>query len=277
MTKASLMVRSGCMALLVMAAGCAVIQSPAERAAVIAAEARLLEVQLPASALKAYLRQPAAANTRRLTIYLESDGAPWLAPDRPPADPTPIKPLVLRMAAADPSSPVAYLGRPCQYLDAVELAKCDPALWTRGRFSETAVAATNRAVSKLKERSGALRIALVGYSGGGALGALVAARRTDVECLVSVASPLDTAAWTRALGVSPLRESLNPADVASGLATVRQTHFTGAADRVVPPATIGRFIASQRATRIVNRAAFDHECCWADEWPQLRAQSCLAD
>lgn len=277
MTRASAMVRSGCMALLVMAAGCAVIQSPAERAAAIAAEARLVEVQLPASALKAYLRQPAAPGARRLTIYLESDGAPWLAPDRPPADPTPIKPLVMRMAAADPSSPVAYLGRPCQYLGDVELAKCDPALWTRGRFSEAAVSATDRVVSALKERSGARAVALVGYSGGGALGALVAARRTDVECLVSVASPLDTAAWTRALGVSPLRESLNPADVAPGLATVRQTHFTGAGDRVVPPATISRYMASQGAARVVNRAAFDHECCWADEWPQLRAQSCLAD
>jgi dienelactone hydrolase len=275
MTKASPSMRSCCVVMLMMVAGCSAIQSPAERAAAIAAEARLVEVRLPASDLKAFLRQPTAANARRLTIYLESDGAPWLAPDRPPADPTPIKPLVMRMAAADPSSPVAYLGRPCQYLDAVELAKCDPALWTRGRFSEAAVAATDRAVSALKERSGAQRIALVGYSGGGALGALVSARRTDVECLVSMASPLDTAAWTRAIGVSPLRESLNPADVAPSLATMRQTHFTGAADRVVPSATISRFIAPQRAAKVINREGFDHECCWADEWPQLRAQSCL--
>ncbi len=276
MTRASLMLRSSCAVMLLMAGGCAVIQSPAERAAAIAAEARLVEVQLPGSALKAYLRRPAAANAR-LTIYLESDGAPWPAPNRPPADPTPIKPLVMRMAAADPTSPVAYLGRPCQYLDDVELAKCDPALWTRGRFSEAAVAAANGAVSALKERSGASRIALVGYSGGGALGALVAARRTDVECLVSMASPLDTAAWTRAIGVSPLRESLNPADVASSLAAVRQTHFAGGADRVVPPDTISRYVAAQRAARVIRRESFDHECCWADQWPQLRSQSCLAD
>ena len=34
-----------------------------------------------------------------LTVYIESDGAPWRVPDEPPFDPTPHKPMVLQMAA----------------------------------------------------------------------------------------------------------------------------------------------------------------------------------
>ncbi len=52
-----------------------------------------------------------------------------------------VKPLVLRMAIADPSAAVAYLGRPCQYLRTEDLLKCDPQLWMRARFSDEAVAA----------------------------------------------------------------------------------------------------------------------------------------
>ena len=80
--------------------------------------------------------------------------------------------------------------------------------------------AVNRAIDALKAASGALGIALAGYSGGGAMAALIAARRPDTVCLVTVAAPLDTGAWTQAIGVSPLRTSLNPLDHAARLASL---------------------------------------------------------
>ena len=212
----------------------------------------------------------------RLTIYLESDGAPWPAPDRPPYDPTPVKPLVLQMAIADDAAPVAYIGRPCQYLDDAALAHCDPALWTHGRFSQAAVAAISQAVDQLKRAAGARDVALAGYSGGGTMAALVAARRNDVTCLVSIASPLDTAAWTRAIGVSPLRSSLNPASFTAALSGIEQTHFTGSDDEVVPPATIAAFVVPMKKARVIARAGVDHDCCWARDWRELKRQSCLA-
>lgn len=257
---------------------CALVQSPAERTHEMALSAGFAPLHLPADALRAYLRKPedaGAAPVRRLTIYIESDGAAWPAPDRPPSDPTPLKPLVMQMAAADPSAAVAYLGRPCQYLSAAALYECDPALWTRGRFSEPAVAAVNRAVDSAKTASGAREIALVGYSGGGVMAALIAARRRDAVCLVSVAAALDTAAWTRSIGVSPLRTSLNPLDHAAALVEVRQTHFTGMRDDVVPPATIAAFVARMNQAQVISRADFDHECCWARDWRMLLGQSCL--
>src|SRR5258705_4655391 len=111
-------------------AACAVLQSPSEYTRSLANEARFTPVKVPDPRLQAYVRrsQP-AANATQLTIYIESDGAPWRLPHEPPADPTPLKPLVLRMAIADASAATAYLGRPCQYMTEVDRLKCDPRLW----------------------------------------------------------------------------------------------------------------------------------------------------
>ena len=256
---------------------CALLQSPAERIRTLAASGGFSPAEVSDKRLRAFLRNAAgnAGPNSRLTVYLESDGAPWRMPDEPPADPTPHKPMVLNMAITDVSGAVAYLGRPCQYLEPEALAGCDPALWIRGRFSEDAVAAMDLAVSRLKKSSGAAAVNLVGYSGGGAMAALVAGRRSDVSCLVTIAAPLDTRAWTEALKVSPLDYSLNPADFAKKLASVRQTHFRGSKDTLVPPLTSQGFLSQVPRALVIDKQWYDHQCCWADDWPELRRESCL--
>lgn len=107
------------------------------------------------------------------------------------------------------------------------------------------------------------------------MAALVAARRDDVKCLVTVAAPLDIAAWTDSIGVSRLRHSLNPADVAARLKYLPQTHFRGMADQTVPPLSASRFLASVPTARVIDRIEFDHQCCWLRDWALLREQSCL--
>ncbi|MCE9640743.1 MAG: alpha/beta hydrolase [Betaproteobacteria bacterium] len=256
---------------------CAVLQSPAEHTRTLAAEAGFMPLEVPDARLRAYARRvaPGAVNAR-MTVYIESDGAPWRLADEPPADPTPLKPVVMRMAIADPSAATAYLGRPCQYLGKADLLNCDPRLWMQARFSNEAVAAMSAAVDQIKRNYGATEINLVGYSGGGAMAALIAARRSDVSCLVTIAAPLDTDAWTAAVGVSRLDMSLNPADSADRLRSVRQTHFRGLRDKVVPPSTASRFLQRVTGARVVDQEKFDHLCCWGDEWKELRNSSCLA-
>jgi pimeloyl-ACP methyl ester carboxylesterase len=257
-------------------AACALLQSHPERIRTIAVGAGFLPVEVADQRLRAFLRNSGQAGPNsRLTVYLESDGAPWRRPDEPPADPTPHKPMVLNMAIGDTSGAVAYLGRPCQYLEPEALAGCDPALWMRARFSEDAVAAMDRAVSRLKKSAGVAEVNLVGYSGGGAMAALIAARRSDVSCLVTIAAPLDTRAWTEALKVSPLDYSLNPADVARKLSAVRQTHFRGRKDTVVPPSTTQGYLLKVPQALVIDKQAYDHQCCWGDDWPELRRESCL--
>ena len=258
-------------------AACALVQSPAESTRSMAEAAGFMPVELADSRLRGFAKRavPGAA-TRRVTVYIESDGAPWRFPDEPPLDPTPLSPMVLRMSIADPAGAVGYLGRPCQYLSEAELGKCDPALWTRGRFRDEAVGAMSAAVDSIKRSYGAAEVNLVGYSGGGAMAALVAARRNDVTCLVTVAAPLDTRAWTEAIGVSPLNLSLNPADDVGRLRDVRQTHFRGVRDKAVPGASITRFLEGAPQATVIDIDRFDHRCCWDDEWKELVRQSCLS-
>lgn len=256
--------------------GCGALLSPREAAWQFASSRGFVDARLPDQHLKALLRQRPSGGTGRLTIYIESDGAPWPFRDAPPADPTPLKQIVLSMADADPSAMVAYLGRPCQYLDPRDLERCDPSYWTLGRFSPDAVAATVRAVDALKRASGATSVALVGYSGGGSMAALIAAARSDVTCLVTLAAPLDTDAWTDSIGVSRLAASRNPLEVAPRLAGLAQNHFRGRDDRLVPPASTARFLARVPAARVTDLDGVDHTCCWQDAWPRLRESTCLA-
>lgn len=202
------------------------------------------------------------------TFYIEGDGAAWPTPYHPPRDPTPARPLALALAAADPAALMVYLGRPCQYLDTAALQACDSAYWSGRRFAPEVIAAYDESISRIKRQTGIRRIVLVGYSGGGVIAALLAARRDDVERLVTVAAPLATAEWVAWHGVSPLKGSLDPADSGENVRLPRGVHFVGSNDRTVPAAIVERFVR-RRGGRIEAIPGFDHECCWARDWAAL--------
>jgi len=208
-----------------------------------------------------------------LVAYIEGDGLAWLSRYRLSDDPTPRQPTALQLAAADPSPAVLYLGRPCQYVEKTDARGCGPQYWSSHRFAPEVIAAVNRALDQAKARAGAGRLVLVGYSGGGAVAALAAARRSDVAAWATVAAPLDPHAWTRWHGVSPLTGSLDPMDDAARLAALPQLHFAGANDEIVPPEIVRGFLAREGAGqegRLVIVPGTDHHCCWARRWPELR-------
>ncbi|WP_285907438.1 hypothetical protein [Pseudodesulfovibrio pelocollis] len=176
-------------------------------------------------------------------IYIEGDGVAYASRHRPSLDPTPRTPTGLLLAREDNALAVAYLGRPCQYVTG---EACLPVHWTTGRFSEAVLEAQKRLVDEAKGLAGAKRVVFFGYSGGGAVAALLAARRTDVDLLVTICGNLDHAAWTRLHGVTPLAESLNPISVADRLSNIRQVHYVGSADTVVPPSVVQSFVDQLR-------------------------------
>lgn len=262
----------------------------ADEADAQARQAGLHPVAMSPAPIKAWLRQPesalgqhkvadtstALARPAALTVYIEGDGAEWPALRTPPADPTPANALALRLALRDAAERVAYLGRPCQYLERDALAECPPRLWIGARYGTEVLAIMENALDALLRATGARRLRLVGYSGGGVIAALLAARRDDVACLVTVAAPLDIVAWAAALGITPLTESLNPLDHARAFAGVAQTHFAAAEDAVVPVHTLTRLLDALPGTRVTVIDAFDHDCCWVHAWEKLRARTCLA-
>lgn len=205
-----------------------------------------------------------------LSIYIEGDGAPWPNPYRPPPDPTPTRPVALALAAGDPGPVVTYLGRPCQYLAATELAGCSPDYWIKRRFAPEVIAAYDDILSHLKARVGAANLRLVGYSGGGVIAALLALRRPDIVEVVTIAAPLALADWTAHHGISPLAGSLDPLGEAGHLP--QGIHWVGGRDKTVPPAIVAGFVA-RKGGRLATMPDFDHECCWTRDWPALLSRS----
>ena len=203
-------------------------------------------------------------NQNNLTIYIEGDGLAWITPSRPSLDPTPIDPLALKLALNKSKGNAVYLARPCQY-NKDENPQCTNRYWTSARFSPEVIDTTNQAIDQLKVMFSASKLTLVGYSGGAAVAALVAARRNDVQRLTTIAGNLDHKAWTDFHRISPLTESMNPADFWQQLQSIEQVHYVGARDTVIPEFVIQSYIkhfptSSKQAIQVMPE--YDHHCCW---------------
>ena len=208
-----------------------------------------------------------------LQVYIEGDGFAWVTRHQPSRNPTPMDPVALKLAMIA-GHDVVYLARPGQYV-APDDNECDARYWTSARFSSEVVDAMNDAITQLKRSMGARKLVLIGYSGGGALAALVAARRTDVVHLVTVAGNLDPAAWARWHGVPQLKASLNPRDYHAALANVRQTHFVGQRDRTVPIEVYRSYrdaFSGDADITVKIVPGMNHRCCWDQVWPELMRQ-----
>lgn len=256
-------------------AGCADLSPQARRqhADQLATSAEWVKLRIPTDkfVLAAYVPQN-SARAEVLTVYIEGDGLAWLTGSQASDDPTPHNPVGLQLALRHPRGAAVYLARPCQYVAADDAKNCRPPYWTGARFAPEVIEASNQAISALKQRAGAGRLVLVGYSGGGAVAALVAARRTDVVKLVTVAGNLDHRMWTTLHQVPALEDSLNPADEWQALINVPQRHFVGGHDEVVSRAVVESYASRfppNRRPEVVMVSDFDHMCCWAERWPLL--------
>ncbi|WP_188748386.1 alpha/beta hydrolase [Marinobacterium zhoushanense] len=222
--------------------------------------------------LSGYAPEKPALNGQ-LRVYIEGDGLAWISRSRPSPNPTPVNPVALNLALADPGKNAIYLGRPCQYQSRSD---CPSRYWLERRFSAEVIQSYEQALDQLKQRYAVESYTLIGFSGGGAIAALLAAKRTDVSFLITVAGNLDTQYWTKHHHISPLEGSLNPRDSVPQLARVKQWHFVGSNDRIIPPSMILQFIdrfpkLSKPTIRVVP--GYDHHCCWTDHWPDQLAET----
>lgn len=204
-----------------------------------------------------------------LHAYIEGDGLAYINRNRVSPDPTPTVPTGFMLARQDASDAVAYLGRPCQYISGDQ---CQTVVWTTGRFSEQVLQSENQLLETLKQRAGASRIVLYGYSGGGGVAALLAARRSDVVGLVTVSGNLHHDIWTRHHKVTPLHASLDAISVAPRL-TIPQVHYAGSEDTIVPEFVIRSFatkVPPGTPCRVEVVPGLSHDgYAWARAWPNL--------
>ena len=196
----------------------------------------------------------------------------WVTPTIRSSDPTPDDTITLQLAIQDPTPNRLYLAGPCQFLTPRDLAACNPAYWTSHRYAPEIVAALNDAIEQAKRRTQARKIALFGYSGGGAPAILVAAGRNDVIRIVTIAGNLDDSAWTHLHRIAALTGSLNPAKSANRVSHIQQIHFIGRDDKIIPPAIAASYlgrVTDRSNISVIEIPGADHTCCWAEKWPAL--------
>jgi len=213
--------------------------------------------------------------TDTLTVYIEGDGFAWINASTPSMDPTPRDPLALKLALLDQTGTAVYLARPCQFVQKNEQRNCNTRYWTSHRFAVEVIESSNAAIDQLKREAGARHLKLVGYSGGGAVAALVAAHRTDVVALITVAGNLDHAAWTSMHKITPLSGSLNAADASARLQSIPQRHYVGQKDTIIGEGVARSYVArfGSPGPAIIVMPDFDHHCCWTAAWPSLVAKN----
>jgi hypothetical protein len=206
-----------------------------------------------------------------LRIYIEGDGVAWISRTEPSLDPTPREATGLALAAQDPAPNVVYLARPCQFTPMAMNPRCGIPYWTGKRFAADVIESMNDAVSRFAALTPGQPVELVGYSGGGAVAVLIAARRTDVVSIRTVAGNLDDEYVNRLHDVSPMPESKNAIDFASDVASIPQVHFSGASDDVVPPSVAQRFVnaTGTRCARALTIPDLSHGSDWSARWPAL--------
>lgn len=210
-----------------------------------------------------------------LTVYIEGDGFAWASPTLPSNDPTPDNPVALALAVQDPAPNLAWIARPCQYTPRQQNPTCAVYYWTHGRFAAEVVRSIDLTVTAIKAAARAERVHLVGYSGGGGIAVLVAAGRSDVASIRTLAANLDTAAFTSLHKVSPMTGSLNPASVARRVEAVPQSHWVGAADTVVPVSIVRAYLDAmthQQCARLTVLPGLSHYQGWPAAWPALLKQ-----
>ncbi|SHJ68418.1 alpha/beta fold hydrolase [Halodesulfovibrio aestuarii] len=250
------------------AAGCA-LHSPT--ATELATENKFIRhvYTAPTFDIVAYTR---FAPSDDLTVYIEGDGRAWLTRTRPSSDPTPVPPLALALAVKDPTPNVVYLARPCQYTAGTSgFRTCTTRDWTSARMSPDVINDMNNALTQIKTESGARRLHLVGYSGGGGVAILLAAQRKDVASIRTVAGNLNISLWTRLHNISPLSGSLPPENYTHAVRNIPQTHYVGAEDSNIPVEIAKSFIKRSSGAHIAVNviSGCSHSKGWEEKWPYL--------
>jgi pimeloyl-ACP methyl ester carboxylesterase len=131
--------------------------------------------------------------------------------------------------------------------------------------------AMNEALDVFVSRYPGVKLDMVGYSGGGNIAALLAARRHDIQSLRTVAGNLDVA-WVNTLhNVTPMPNAISAMDSAVKLRTLPQIHYSGDADKTVPVDVARRFqqAVGGNCVRVEVVSGMTHSSDWAAIWPQL--------
>lgn len=123
----------------------------------------------------------------------------------------------------------------------------------------------------MKKKTKSKNIELFGFSGGAAVTVLVASKRDDVKKIVTIAGNLNHKLHSRIHKVSLLNGSLNPIDYALKISSIKQIHFVGKEDRVVPLVVVKSFVEKSNSNNVELKVIEEagHIKVWEQKWSQL--------
>jgi hypothetical protein len=252
------------------------LASCAPTAKIIAQKNRFVEQDVRGGKFLLLTYQKITDPTLPYVIYIEGDGLAFKNRRTISDDPTPIHPMMLSLAALDTRPNIIYMARPCQYLLEENRAVCDYHYWTSKRMSEDSVAAINEAINTVSHGK---QIDLVGYSGGGGIAVLVAARNPSVRSVITLAGNLDHKTFNEYHKVPQMTDSLNPIDYASKVKNIPQLHLSGAEDKIVPTLIAQKFVEASQS-KCVHReivANTTHQVGWDKVWPSMFKKVLICD
>ena len=128
--------------------------------------------------------------------------------------------------------------------------------------------AINDVINKVNNNQ---KFSLIGYSGGGGIAVLVAARNPMVKDIITIAGNLDHRAFTDYHKVTPMAGSLNPINYAKSIKHIPQWHISGGKDHIVPPFIAEKYVA-ESASLCVKQKTFpniDHRSGWDKVWESI--------
>jgi hypothetical protein len=246
--------------------GCANQTQHKELASQLAHAGQLQAVEYSSSTFNLAGFQRISRNRQDIRIYIEGDGRAWLRPGKRSTDPTPSNPVALRLAALDPTDNVIYLARPCQYIGLQSASRCHSDYWTHKRFSDEVIRAYDDVLDQLQQRMQSVNIHLIGFSGGAAIAVLLAARRTDIASVSTIAGNLDPTTLNRDRGFSALLGSLDPLSSAKTNSQIPQRHFSGLRDKVIPSWVAKHYSAFSPECASTIEADASHAEDWEVVW-----------
>jgi predicted esterase len=198
-------------------------------------------------------------------FYIEGDGAAVNGIYRVSRNPTPRRQMLIKLAAMDTRPNVVYVARPCQYTPMDLNPKCSMQYWTDKRRSDDSVQSLNEVINRINNNN---KFSLIGFSGGGGIAVLIAARNYMTKDIITISANLDHVAFTTHHNVTPMIGSLNPIDYAKQVTHIPQLHISGGKDTIIPPFIADKFV-QKASTSCVKQQIFkdnSHRHGWDKIW-----------